>query len=64
MNKKDEQFFEKHWEEWVRRNPPPDYWGSWGSTKKQYAELEMPCRGFFGKLFFELDRWLTRKKSL
>lgn len=55
MNKKDEQFFEKHWEEWVRSNPPPAYWGVKGWTLKQYAELEMPCRGFLGRFLFWLE---------
>jgi len=55
LNEKDTQFFEEHWEEWVKRNPPPD---NWEETKKQWAALEMPCRGFFGRCLF----WLLRKK--
>ena len=51
MNKKDKQFFEEHWEEWVRCNPPPD---NWEGTKKQWAELEMPCMGNLGRLIFWL----------
>lgn len=62
MNKRDEQFFEKHWEEWVKRNPPPEFIGDWEDTKKAWAELEMPCRGFLGRLFFVIDKWLSRKK--
>jgi len=54
MNKRDRQFFDKHWEEWVKQNPPPPYWGCRGWTLKEYALLEMPCCGFLGRLEFWL----------
>ena len=62
MTEKDVRFFEKHWGEWIRRNPPPAVWTVNGGSEKAYAWLEMPCRGFLGKLFFCIGKWL-RKKS-
>jgi len=52
MNAKDQAFFEKHWKEWVARNPPPP---DWPMKPREWAELEMPCRGFLGKLLFDLE---------
>lgn len=60
MIDKDRQFFEFHWEEWVKRNPPPD---NWRGTEKQWAFTEMPCWGILGKFLFWFDLWLSRKKS-
>lgn len=63
MNKKDQKFFDEHWEEWVDRNPPPFYWMIYGNSVKHWAELEMQCRGFLGRLFFRIGKWLSRKRS-
>lgn len=61
MNKRDQQFFDEHYKEWIKRNPPPDSWFCDG-TEKQWAEFEMPCLGFFGRILFGIDKWLSRKK--
>jgi len=60
MTEKDEQFFEEHWEEWVRRNPPPEFVGEWKSAKRAWARLEMPCRGFIGRFLFWLGTILKK----
>ena len=54
MKSKDQKFFDDFWQEWIKVNPPPK---TWQGTKKEYAELEMPCRGNFGKFLF----WLNNK---
>ena len=51
MTERDKQFFNKHWEEWVKRNPAPDYWQG---TDKEWAIEEMPYCGFLGKFIFWL----------
>lgn len=62
MNKRDRKFFDEHWEEWIERNPPPDYWIITENSVKQWAELEMPCRGFLGRSLFAFGLWLQKKK--
>ena len=62
MNKKDQQFFDEHWKEWIERNPPSDYWIITKNSPEEWAKLEMTCRGFLGKVFFGIERWLSKKK--
>jgi len=52
MNKRDQKFFDEHWEDWVKHNPPPD---CWIGTKEEWAYDEMPCCGFVGRIGF----WVT-----
>ena len=53
MTKKDKVFFEKHWQQWVKENPPPKGWlKKW--TLRDWAEFEMPSCGFFGRLLYRL----------
>jgi len=60
MNKQDTLFFDKHWIDWVSRNPPPK---DWRFTMKQWAELEMPCRGLSGRLLFLLGHYIGRHRD-
>lgn len=57
MKREDQKFFNDHWKEWFERNSPPD---GWRFTDKEWAFLEMPCRGFLGKTFFVLDRLISQ----
>jgi len=52
---KDRKFFEENWAEWIKRNPPSE---KWVGTLREWAECEMPCRGFFGRWLFSLDKRL------
>jgi hypothetical protein len=51
MSDRDKDFFETHWHQWVKRNPPPYGWlEKW--TLREWAEFEMPCIGFLGRAFY------------
>lgn len=44
-----EVFFDTHWRAWLEENPPPV---QWTGTEREWAELEMPCRGLLGRSLY------------
>lgn len=52
ISDEDKEFFETHWQQWVERNPPP---AKWTGTLREWAEFEMPCIGWWGRLFYEVS---------
>jgi len=62
MNKRDQKFFDEHWEDWINRNPPPPNYIITKYSSKKWAEWEMPCRGILGRFLFKVGLWLQKKK--
>jgi len=62
QNERDRRFFEDHWQQWVKRNPPAASWLAAGWTLRQWAETEMPSIGWLGRLLWRLEMWLERSQ--
>ncbi|WP_269526505.1 hypothetical protein [Coraliomargarita parva] len=60
MNASDTEFFEKNWKRWIAANPKPE---NWKGTPREYAQLEMPCRGYMGRVGFYLSLFFSANIS-
>jgi len=60
VDETDAKFFELHWEEWVKQCPPPK---GWTGSKREWASLEMPFIGWWGRLLWKLDMRLPPSKE-